>query len=86
MTNKHPLTDLLHRATHRVPGVPAHADRPAGHQGTAAHDHATARPAPNHSHSHGHGRNHGRNHSAARPPRFLPGWQRRIAALFGREV
>ncbi len=25
--------NLLHRATHRIPGVPAHTDRPAGHQG-----------------------------------------------------
>jgi hypothetical protein len=79
MTTKHPIRGLLHRATHRVPGVPAHAEHPAGHQGPAVHE-GTAAP--------GRARrvNHGWNHSPARPPRFLPAWQRRIAALFGREV
>jgi hypothetical protein len=78
MTNKHPLGGLLHRATHRTPGVPAHADRPAGHQGPAVHGSArrhsgvAAHASP--------------NHSPARPSRFLPAWQRRIAALFGREA
>ncbi|MET8148208.1 hypothetical protein ACIBSW_31245 [Actinoplanes sp. NPDC049668] len=71
---------LLHWATHRVPGVPAHTDRPAGHQGTPVHGRAgrrsaTRRPSLNHSW----------NHSTARPPRFMPAWQRRIAALFNRE-
>ncbi|WP_202990533.1 hypothetical protein [Paractinoplanes lichenicola] len=46
--------------------MPAHAERPVGHQGHGL----AAHPAPPH-------------HN--RPPRFLPGWQRRIAALFGRE-
>jgi hypothetical protein len=27
------LIDVLHWMTHRVPGVPAHRDRPSGHQG-----------------------------------------------------
>jgi len=31
MTEKHSFGALLHRATHRVPGVPAHHDNPAGH-------------------------------------------------------
>jgi hypothetical protein len=82
MTNEHSLRGLLHRATHRIPGVPAHAERPAGHQGTAVHGHAprpgsaAAHPSPNHRW----------NHSPARPPRFMPGWQRRIAAFFGRQL
>jgi hypothetical protein len=81
MTNEHSLRGLLHWATHRIPAVPAHAERPAGHQGTAVHGHArrrdgAAHPSPNHR----------RNHSPARPPRFMPAWQRRIAALFGREL
>ena len=74
MTNKRSLRGLLHWATHRIPGVPAHGERPAGHQGTAVD------VTPHHS------PNHGRNHSAARPPRVMVAWQRRIAAFFGREV
>ena len=71
------LRRLLHRATHRIPGVPAHAERPAGHQGTAVHGRGVAaRPSLNHRW----------NHSRARPPRFMRAWQRRIAALFGREL
>ncbi|MEV4316200.1 hypothetical protein [Actinocrispum sp. NPDC049592] len=27
------MKEALHRAMHRLPGVPAHEDRPAGHQG-----------------------------------------------------
>jgi len=81
MTNKHSLRGLLHWMTHRIPGVPAHAERPAGHQGTAVHGRAEGRDV---------GRrpslNHRWNHSPGRPPRFMPGWQRRIAALFGREL
>ena len=67
------MTDLLHEATHRLPGVPAHVERPAGHQGTPIHGRALPR-------------NRRRNHSPARPPRFLPAWQRRVAALFGQEL
>jgi hypothetical protein len=81
MTNKHSFRGLLHRATHRIPGVPAHVERPSGHQGTAVHGRArrrgvAAHPSPNHRW----------NHSPARPPRFMPAWQRRIAAFFGREL
>ena len=81
MTDKHPFRGLLHWATHRIPGVPAHAQRPAGHQGTAVHGRTrrpgvAARPSPN-----------GRwNHSPARAARFMPAWQRRVAAFFGREM
>jgi hypothetical protein len=81
MTNEHSLRSLLHRAMHRIPGVPAHAERPAGHQGTAVYGH-TRRPggAPHPS------LNHRWNHSLVRPPRFMAAWQRRIAAFFGREL
>jgi hypothetical protein len=81
MTNKHSFRSVLHWATHRVPGVPAHAEQPAGHQGTTVHGRARRRGAT--------GRpslNHGWNHSPARPARFMPAWQRRIAAFLGREV
>ena len=82
MTNKHSFRGLLHWATHRVPGVPAHAERPAGHQGTAVHGRARRRGGVAAHPS----LNHRWNHSLARPPRFTPAWQRRIAAFFGREV
>ena len=81
MTIKQSVGGLLHRATHRIPGIPAHAEQPAGHQGTAVHRHAR-RSAGVAVHS---SPNHGWDHSPARPPRFLPVWQRRIAAFFGRE-
>jgi hypothetical protein len=81
MTTEQSVRGLLHRVTHRIPGVPAHVERPAGHQGTAA-DGGTGR----HGDAPGPSPNHGRNHSAAHPPRFMPAWQRRIAALFGREL
>ncbi|GLY41916.1 hypothetical protein Amsp01_079390 [Amycolatopsis sp. NBRC 101858] len=64
------LRHALHRMTHRIPGVPAHIERPAGHQGHA--------PARHHSPA--------RNHSPSRPPRVLAAWQRRIAAFFGQEL
>ena len=80
MTDEHSFRGLLHWATHRIPVVPAHAERPAGHQGTAVHGRARRGVA---SHS---SPNHGWNHSPGRPARFMPAWQRRIAALFGREL
>ncbi|MGW0810342.1 hypothetical protein [Nonomuraea sp. NPDC002799] len=73
MTRQHSLHDLLHGLTHRIAGVPPHAERPAGHQGTARHHHHHARQQRR------------GNHSSARPPRVLVTWQRRIAALFGQE-
>lgn len=69
MAKEHSFRGLLHRATHRLPGVPPHTERQAGHHGP----HSGA-PHPS------------RHHSPARPPRFLPAWQRRIAALFGRDL
>ncbi len=77
MAKERSFRGLLHRATHRIPGVPAHAERPAGHQGAAAHGHERRGDTPHPS------LNHRWNHSPARPPRFLPAWQRRIAAFFG---
>lgn len=71
MTHEHSLRGLLHRATHRVPGVPAHAERPPGHQGRRHHGHAWRAS------------NAVRRH---RPPRVLVAWQRRIAAFFGQEL
>jgi hypothetical protein len=81
MRDQRSLRDLLHWATHRVPGVPAHTERPAGHQGQARHGHGWRR-SPTHHRSH----HHGFNRSAARPPRVLVAWQTRIARLFGQEL
>jgi hypothetical protein len=85
MTGQHSIGDLLHRATHHVPGVPAHAERPAGHQGTSHHGGAGHRTAAVHR-----SRNpritHNLNHTSARLPRVLAAWQNRIAAFFGREL
>jgi hypothetical protein len=80
MTNKRSFGGLLHWATHRIPGVPAHAEQPAGHQGMPVHGRGRRRGAPHPS------LNHRWNHSPARPPRFKPAWQRRIAAFFGRDL
>ena len=79
MTTKHSVRGLLHWATHRSPGVPAHAERPAGHQGTV-HG-RPRRPGGVAAHP---WLNHRWNHSPARPPRFMLAWQRRMAAFFGR--
>ena len=76
MRNEHSLRGLLHRVTHRIPGVAAHAEQPAGHQGTAVHGRGAAAQPSLH---------HRWNRSPARPPRFLPAWQRRVAAFFGRQ-
>ncbi|UOE44824.1 hypothetical protein [Agromyces larvae] len=81
MTDTRSFIDAVHEASHRVPGVPAHADRPTGHQGEVRHGRAglasmaTGRRRP--------GRTW--NHSSARPPRVLVAWQRRIAAFFGQQ-
>ncbi|MCW3819591.1 hypothetical protein ONA91_34650 [Micromonospora sp. DR5-3] len=82
MTNKRSFGSLLHWATHRIPGVPAHAEWLAGHQGTAVHGRAR-RPAGVAAHP---SLNHRWNHWPARLPRFMPAWQRRIAAFFSREL
>jgi hypothetical protein len=79
VANKHSFRGLLHWATH-LPAVLAHVERSAGYQGTAVHGRARRRGAPDPS------LNHRWNHSPARPPRFMPAWQRRIAAFFGREL
>ena len=94
-TENRPLRDLLHEATHRVPGVPAHVEHPRGHQGRVHVRESGARRArpvavPDRERAH-HGegggvRHHGLNHSPARQPRVLVAWQRRIAAFFGQEL
>jgi hypothetical protein len=40
------ITAVLHAATHQIPGVPAHRDRLAGHQGRSRrpHHHGPGRP------------------------------------------
>lgn len=78
MTTERSLRGLLHGVTHRIPGVPAHAERSAGHQGTVAHGRARRRS--------GAAARPSLNHRPARPPRVMPAWQRRIAAVFGREL
>lgn len=81
MTDKHPLPDLLHRGTHRIPGVPAHVEQPAGHQGKTPHSRARRASVEQHR-----SQNRRWNHSPARPPRVLAAWQRRIAAFFDQEM
>ncbi|TCC27453.1 hypothetical protein [Kribbella speibonae] len=72
MNHRHPLRNLLHLATHSVPGIPAHAEQPPGHQGTTHR--AQGRPNPP------------ANHRQHRQPRVLIGLQTRIAALFGQDL
>jgi hypothetical protein len=81
MAGEHRLRDLLHAATHRVPGVPAHLEHPAGHEGEAPQRRAVRASA-----ARDRSRNRTWNHSSARPPRVLTAWQRRIADLFGQEL
>ncbi|AWS43406.1 hypothetical protein [Streptosporangium sp. 'caverna'] len=80
MTAEPSFRDLLHQVTHRIPGVPAHAERPAGHQGGTRHGRAWRSSVAHRS------QNHGLNHSPARPPRVLVAWQNRIARFFGQEL
>ena len=81
MTDNRSLVETLHEATHRLPGVAEHEDRPAGHQGNAHHGRAAQRSTTGRGPA---GR--AREHASARPPRVLVAWQRRIAAFFGQEV
>ncbi|MFE6967508.1 hypothetical protein ACFVAJ_20695 [Agromyces sp. NPDC057679] len=81
MAATQPLTDTLHEVTHRVPGVPAHAERSTGHQGANRHG-RTAQAGTLERRS----TSRTRTHAPARPPRVLVAWQRRIAALFGQEL
>ncbi|MGW4958866.1 hypothetical protein ACWEPL_16700 [Nonomuraea sp. NPDC004186] len=85
MRHQHSLRDLLHWATHRIPGVPAHIEQPAGHQGQVRHVHGWRRSLTHHR-SHHRSHHHGFNHSPARPPRVLAAWQTRIARLLGQEL
>jgi hypothetical protein len=81
MSDEYSFRGLLHRATHRIPGVPAHTERPAGHQ-DGAHEGSTPRRAVAAQPS----LNHRWNHSPARPPRVIAAWQSWIAAFFGQEL
>jgi hypothetical protein len=81
MATEYSFRGLLHRATHRIPGVPAHAERLAGHQGAVVHGRAPRRGVAPHASP-----NHTGNHSPARPPRFMRAWQRRIAEFFGQRL
>ena len=99
-TGTHPLRDLLHEATHRVPGVPAHVEHPPGHQGranarrggerqvrpVAAQEDERSRGVRHGGVQHRGIQHNGLNHSPARQPRVLAAWQRRIAAFFGQEL
>ncbi len=84
MRHRHSLRDLLHWATHRIPGIPAHTEQPTGHQGQARHGHGW-RHSPTHHRSHHRSHRQGFNHSPARPPRVLAAWQTRIARFLGQE-
>ncbi|WP_157519194.1 hypothetical protein [Herbidospora mongoliensis] len=45
MRHRRSLPDLLHRATHHIPGIPPHAERPTGHHGHGwRHSHTHHRP------------------------------------------
>lgn len=81
MPDKQSLRGLLHGATHRIPGVSAHAEQPAGHQGRDHHGRAWR-----HRVAHRRRHDHGWNHWSARAPRVLVSWQRRIGALSAREL
>jgi len=81
MTDERSFRGLLHRATHRIPGVPAHAGQASGHQARGRQGTAPRRavaPQPS--------LNHRWNHSHSRPPRVMAAWQSRIAAFLGQEL
>lgn len=77
MTDERSFRALLHRVTHRFPGVPAHAERLAGHQARACQGAAPSPaflaelpPEP----------------LASPSTRVMAAWQSRIAAFFGQEL
>lgn len=71
------MTNLLHRLTHRVPGVPDHRDEPHPRARSPRLQGRSPRLTD---------LGQRLNHTAGRPPRVLAGWQRRIAALLGRPL
>jgi hypothetical protein len=75
MTDGQSFRGLLHTAMHRIPGVPAHAERPIAHLLRVG---GTVGRRPSLSHRW--------NHSPTRPPRVMATWQRRIAAFLGQEM
>lgn len=100
MAAENSLRDLVHAATHRMPGVPEHVEHPAGHQGKdnpsprAGHQGKAnpARPARPARHEQSPSpvartsRTASWNHSPDRRPRVLAAWQRRIGRFFGQEM
>ena len=86
MTNQRSLGDLLHDATHRVPGVPGHRDHDPGHQGRSRPAAGPGRaPAaePNGTPANRLGDKLNHRPTNQGEPRVLVGWQRRVAAFFG---
>jgi hypothetical protein len=71
------IVSTLHTATHLVPGVPEHSDKPTAQRlhGTSA----SSRPHANRQHVHSHDRHH------QAPPRVLVKWQNWIGGLVGRD-
>ncbi|GGM70978.1 hypothetical protein ACFFX1_23475 [Dactylosporangium sucinum] len=96
MANRRSIGDLLHSLTHRTPGVPEHRDNEPGHQGDGVVSHQGEALQGAHPKLQGRGeqhRNPGQNRNPGQSnrnansgePRVLVGWQRRIAAFFGRK-
>jgi hypothetical protein len=86
MADRHSVRDLAHRAMHRIPGLPAHGELPAGHQGRTRQGTTHQGRAWRHPVAHNRSHDDRWNHSPTRPPRVLAAWQRRIAALFGQDL
>lgn len=83
------LASALHDATHQVPGVPEHQDRPHGHQGHEGHQSQAFRnrSAQNRSlRDLGATLNQTARARHNKPPRLLVGWQNWIAGLFTRKT
>lgn len=82
MSKDRTLSETLHEATHRLPGVPEHRELPAGHQGTARHGRSLqSRPLQDR----GTGSHQGSAPAHDRPPRVLASWQNWIGGLFSRK-
>jgi hypothetical protein len=77
------LAEVLHEATHRVPGMHEHRDYSTGHQGTTGHGRPLPHRAPQ---GHGAGSHQGSAPAHRRPPRALVGWQNWIGGLLSRKT
>ena len=69
---------VWHEATHRLPGVPPHQDRPEGHQGASSHGRSLQERVS--------GSHQGAAPAHDRPPRVLVGWQNWIAGRIPRKA